>query len=351
MRASTRCDEVFRGAVANGGACVPGGPNVCADGYCPRAVTACPARCLARAAESTACDVTGASGAPCQAGLACVGGVCRRALAAGAACDEGASACAPGLRCVRNGAASTCAAPRASGLACEVDAQCISGLCANGFCAGGLSAGDRCTQAFQCPDGLACVATTATGERRCAMGAAAGARCALGAPACAVTLTCSTLGDTTCVPVYPGVGEACESTCVYGLWCRHEGAAALGACARPSAVGAACGGDDPFASCVSPAVCVEGACRAPGAPGATCRVGFDGTCADGLFCGADSRCAARAAAGATCSEGARACVDGYRCVSGRCVAALAYGATCGANAECLGGVCLAGRCAGACAER
>lgn len=347
--ASPRCADVFRPAVRNGGACAPIGPDVCAEGYCPALATACPATCQPRAAESMPCDVTRLTGAPCATGLVCVRGMCRRALAADATCDETMSACGPGLSCVRAGASSTCTAPRASGLACTVNEQCISRLCAGGFCAGGLSAGDPCTQALQCPDGLACVASAGSTERRCAMGSTAGAACTGAAMTCGVTLSCSG-ADTgsTCIPMLPGVGEACSSGCVPGLWCRREGSAPLGVCTRPGAVGAACSGDDPSAPCVAPATCVDGACRAPGAAGATCRAGFDATCADGLFCTPDGRCAARAAAGATCVTGNRACVDGYRCEAGRCVASLAYGAACTSPTQCLGGVCFMGRCAGFC---
>jgi hypothetical protein len=351
IEASPRCAAVFRPAVADGAPCSPIGPDVCATGYCPAIARACPATCLPRAAESMPCDDTRTMGAPCAAGLVCVRSVCRRALDADATCDETASACRPGLACVRVGATATCVAPRASGLACTANEQCISRLCASGFCAGGLSAGDRCSQSFQCPDGLACV-QAATGdppEFRCAMGSAAGATCDGVRRTCGVTLACSgSTAGAVCIPMYPGVGEACAGSCVPGLWCNLTGTSGRGVCARRVAVGAACNGGDPSAPCVAPAVCLDGMCRAPGAVGATCLAGFDATCAEGLFCGADGRCATRAAAGATCVDGLRTCVDGFTCEAGRCEAKRAYGAACTRPTQCLGGLCLSGVCAGFC---
>ena len=353
IAASPRCNEVFRGTVANGGRCDPMGAPVCANGYCPALATACPATCLPFAADAMPCDDTRLDGAPCAPGLACVARVCRPALAAGTRCEASPTACAPGLACVSAGGAATCFARLPASVACTANDQCVSRLCAGGFCAGGLDANAPCTLSLQCPENLSCIdVDPGPGlDRRCAMGAAAGAPCTAMANTCGIGLACS--GDaagSVCVLAYPGNGDACAGACPGSLWCRPNTDTMLGTCVRNGAAGAACSASDPYGTCIAPAVCApEGTCRAPGAVGATCRTGFDRMCADGLFCGPDGRCATRAAAGAPCVAGDRACVDGYRCTAGRCVAATAYGAACASPAECLGGVCFMGRCAGFCA--
>ncbi len=287
LGASAACDEMFRGTVANGEVCVPGGAPVCANGYCPARVATCPARCQPFATEGSACG--GDADVRCGAGLVCVAGVCRSALAEGATCDPTASTCGARMRCVTVGARSTCQTLRTSGLPCEADAQCVNGLCASGFCAGGRALNDSCSAAFECGEGLACgdIDPSPAVDRRCIAGVARDGACTADQQNCAIGLRCAA---NRCVPLVAYAGDPCSaSECVAGLWCRRDAGASLGVCTARGAMGAACDPSNAAGSCAAPLVCgASGVCGAAAAVGEACAA--DGVCASRRC--VDGRCAA-----------------------------------------------------------
>lgn len=242
-----RCDDVFVGTVALGGAC--GDSQECSgDSWCDRTATcpgvcaaklgagskvphveACSTRrvllassgditCLPNPREGDACTTT----SECSNGLSCRDGACVTAPTAGQPCDG--ATCAVGFRCV----AGTCLAWAKRGEACANEsssggAPCQQGLaCRDGVCGDMLREGESCAgNSNRCGAGLQCVNSTCT--RRGEAGAACRSLFD-----CDVGFWCD---GTTCV-AKQNAGSACTANgaCALGLTCI-DGACAVPVCA------------------------------------------------------------------------------------------------------------------------
>jgi hypothetical protein len=228
------CARIFRGTVADGGACSLS--EECGeDSYCGG--EECPGTCMARTPEGSACT----DFSQCAVGYYCLSGTCRTLGRgpSGGPCDQGESLdCPTDEVCV--GATSetpgTCTSydqlrTRGEGEECEFSAN----------------DGELCREGLSCAlvDGVAvCVAPVETGDD-CFVGAAP-SMCPSG------NVCESTAEGSTCVAL-PLEGERCEDMCVYGLRCLD------GVCGAPRDNGEACtDGRD----CGSQR-CEEGVCAVP----------------------------------------------------------------------------------------
>lgn len=224
------CDDIFKGTVADGGACW-------IDEQC----------------VSKQCQTSGCADACCE-------GMCVAATppaAIGEACGDG---CVDGAFCDSNG---VCAALKQSGEACGGFDECAGGLgCLAGTCQKGPAEGEPCVE-FQCALPLACDPGTVTCEPLPGEGEAcvpAANNCKIGLTCSASSMTCSKPGGvgSPCVPVFLGSG------CAGDTYCAADQGATSGTCAALKADGAACGddgecvsGDCSNAVCGAPTVCVQ----------------------------------------------------------------------------------------------
>lgn len=165
------------------------------------------------------------------------------------------------------------------------------------------------------------------------------------------SLVCAREPDTACGTCVRA--PAASAPCVFGRCGRGLVCTSAGACARPAALGEACGPNEPCAANVG--FCDSGRCVPRRTVGEGCA-GF-GQC--DLFgesaCAANSICIATKVAklGEPCDLTANAlvlCEAPWRCIDDRCAPAKPEGATCGSAGahECAGyqTECLRGRCVG-----
>lgn len=150
-------------------------------------------------------------------------------------------------------------------------------------------------------------------------------------------------------------GQKCRSTleCTTGLHCRGAGPTASGTCAPAGGVGMACelsvdvlGSYTRARSLRTPeceGACQRHRCEAVLTDGGACTL--DAQCPRGQRCAGTCVSGENGAAGEPCVPGG--CVDGLRCVAGRCAAPLPAGAACTSDVECQG-ACLPGDAGRAC---
>lgn len=291
----------------SGAACDAG--QRCEGGVCICDGISCDGCCNGDTCEtgdsSTAC---GAGGATCEScgGAACSGGVCASCNAT--TCPDG---CCSGATC-STASAATCGLSGAACVACNpmVADQCVGGTCACG-------AGPACGPGQRC-DGGTCVCDFTSCPDGCCDGTTCRARS---------TSTCGTAGGA-CSSCDPDLADNCDDT----------GSCACGT--RPAcSAGQRCEGGDCVCDGTS---CPGGCCSGP-----TCNspATVDNCGTDGFACTAcDPSKADGCAAGGTCSCGSgSACGAGQACVGGACVC---NSASCGGC--CNGNVCEPGTDPSAC---
>ncbi len=235
-------------------------------------------KCQAFAADGAACGAI-----PCGRDSYC-DGVCRLAIAKGAACTRTAE-CQRSLACI----AGTCQDKLATNATCTDSMQCAPtwkfGMQLPGFCEPITrtclptirSAGESCGNQ------LTCLFSRCKGGTATALG------------------TCQT-------DVPARAGESCvDTSCVLGTFCDG------GTCKALSSQGGACKASG---GCLSLLTCSEGSCVVPGEEGASC-----GDCKFGLTCDASTH---------------------------KCVGPLPSGATCVSASQCQSFDCSAGTCSSAC---
>jgi hypothetical protein len=275
------CLQALSGKVAKGEPCF--GAFECAAGVCPSVTgDTCPTVCPEVATAGEACSFLSGPDCDTRRGLRCSGGTCVLPTIQGSACVDN-NGCQSGLVCVEN----ACGPLRGEGAGCSQDASCAKGL----FCAGGdeggicearLPLGGACgkdaadtgasLRHVQCEDGLVCKG----------FGLATAGTTSAGA--------CETPAD---------LDGACaiepEGMQLFGTGCRDGLVCKAGQCAKPPAVGEACGPH--FACGLSEAYCDPKTtlCTARKASGEPCSIapecaggycGSQGTCTDlATFCG------------------------------------------------------------------
>lgn len=223
----------------------------------------------------------------CTAGLICVLGVCAPRPTTGARCIN--SMCDDSSYCAAIGDGGVCFGRADAGTQCTASTQCRLGhLCIHGLCQlEQVGIAEPCTPLQRCPDNTVCaLSDTVMGTGRCEAPKRLGSLCGWS-------------------------GE-----CVPSLACRDVDGGFR--CSERAPAGSPCLQDrdcDVFSSCV------ENACLPRSAPGG--------------LCGARRPCLFGA------------CVEGDD--GGVCVSAGPPGTRCDGGASCASGVCLAERCAAACA--
>lgn len=385
------CEGAITPLVEEGGACVQAWDCVEPLRCEADPLTGGALACLPPAEEGEACVVAPPEGQvsarTCEAGTACILGICTRRLFENERCDPAGVPCGEGLVC---GPAGTCAPPGGTGAPCTQAGHCEEGLvcsfegscqepalpledgavCTPGEapgCAGACSVcrpddegthrclprggeGDPCETLDHCREGFFCDADTGA----CAAERAEGEPCD-GAHPCHGGLVCTDENPPalpleadagapppldagpsgpTCHPL-PGIGASCQES---GPYVCRVGRCLQGVCVAGIA-GDPCTGDD---GCLEDLLCVEGSCvRAP-RPGAPCTA--DGRCEAGAYCTGD-RCRAFPGPGEPCAPGDR-CQAGSFCSDGSCEALRPAGAPCTADGQCASGLCAGeGQCA------
>ncbi len=276
--------------------CVPDGTagGACNTGATCNAGLACAGNgvCRAPLAANAVCMATDA----CAAGSHCVAvnpdGSLRRCLAdgaAGAACRVTGAACDAGLTC--SATMPTATAP--------------------GVCRAAVAVGAACDTAHSCPAAAHCLSVASDPTMTtCQADGAVGTLCRRAAPFCDAGLTCSaddpTMQTGICQTVVMGTG-ACDltgrtSTCAGDNECAPNATFTAGACAAPGtaasvscrATGAAC---DAGLACsqMTPTMSNPGVCQRAVAAGAACDYRYGATA-----CMGGSVCAPSSATAGTC---------------------------------------------------
>ncbi len=141
------------------------------------------------------------TGAPaCDAGLECTPGlVCVRPVARGGICSS-SQPCERASWCVSP--ASRCAVDGASGGVCRTGgAPCDAGLsCVDGLCARVVDAGEPCDALNRCAEGIACVSSARTAGAVCIAPGTPGGLCRTAGAACDGSARCVTGTFTTLAP-------------------------------------------------------------------------------------------------------------------------------------------------------
>lgn len=227
---SGACDDVFKGTVADGGACW------------------IDEQCVSQQCEAAGCAE------------ACCAGVCVAApppAAIGQPCGDG---CVEGAYC--DALNDVCAALKGDGAACDGFDECAAGLgCLAGSCQKGPGEGEPCLE-FQCALPLACDPGTIT----CKPLPGEGEACVAQANNCKIGLGCDPATMTCVAP--GGVGSACagsffNSGCAGETYCAIDQGGTSGTCQPLKADGAACvdegeckSRDCANGACTTPQVCV-----------------------------------------------------------------------------------------------
>lgn len=314
----------------------------------------CKTQLCVQSGGKTTCEVPCTANAQCPSGQTCQlfsgksygacavppsgGGTDK--LPDGAGCTA-SSQCQSGL-CVGSGSTGTCVAD-CSNKPCPTGNACMPLSSGKGGCfpTGDAKLGESCGKNLDCQSGMC---APADGKYICSQSCSSSAGCPSG-------FACYDIGGTgACLPAEQkkGVGEGCQSSsdCVTGLCVGGDSGAT---CSQPCTTDAQCGKG---AAC-APLQGGGGACFALGSktPGQTCDSPYDcttGECVDfgkGYVCGAPCTGAVDCACGEQCAEfgsGAKWCSAGKK------VACVPDFEPCSEDGECVGGLCLGGKCAPAC---
>lgn len=362
------CHGVLTGAVEAGQACyydATRATDECAAGFCAHDASACPGQCAPFQGLGQSCDAR----VKCDpTTLFCSGALCAARFTEGADCSSAPDGCVAGLACFGG----HCLAPaHAEGDACAVDDQCgiIAGACLGGTCKKKVAAGEHCSGDHNCPDGLGCRVDPASGDRTCQTPLEVGAPCDTSDPG-----SCGSL-ELVCMPpespdagtdgrcvAFGAVGEPCtEIGCGADLWCKKASLEDVGVCTARGGDGDSCedGVSYHVEGCASGLACdYDGKCHAPSALGGPCHPFTVASCQAGLQCDrATYTCAAPSAENGQCNpryvQGACEaglfceCLDAPGCngVSDSpnarevCVAKLGDGGPCSSGFACASGRC------------